>query len=429
MDRINVLVYPSGAENALEVHQALKGVMNVRLFGASSRDDHGAFVFREHTTDAPAITDRDFVERFNALLESWGIQVVIPTHDDVSLHLAEVADRLKARVAVPGVEQARTCRSKRATYALLEGLPCVPRTYSGTVPDDAFPVFVKPDRGQGGKGAFRAEGPQDLQGITPDDDVVICEFLPGTELTVDAFTDRHGRLRFVGARSRDRVFGGVSARSTTVPLSDEVRIILEEVNALLRPRGLWYVQLRQDAQGAYKLMEVSVRAAGTMNLYRVLGVNFPLLTVYDLLDMDVEVLANDMYLQVDRALFNRYRTQLEFDTVYIDYDDTVTRTLTGTVDPLTMSFLYHMRDRGKRIVLITKHRNDLTADMERHRIHVGLFDEVHHLAGEERKSDLVRPGRAVFIDNSFAERKEVKERHNIPVFDVDGIAALMDWRE
>jgi hypothetical protein len=429
-ERINVLVYPDGAENALEVHLALKDVMNIRLFGASGREDHGGYVYLRHLPDVPFINDTDFAERFNELLRAHDIHVVIPTHDDVALAFARLGDRVCAKVAVPGLRQAEICRSKRATYALFAGADFIPRTFAALPRPSDLPVFVKPDDGQGGKGAFLAERPEDLERIGEIECPVICEHLPGKELTVDCFSDRHGVLRFIGPRSRDRVFGGISVRSTTVPLSHEIRSVAERIHAGLKPRGLWYFQLKQDDQGRYKLLEVSVRTAGTMSLYRCLGVNFPLLTVYDLLDRDVAITVNDMDIQVDRALFNRYRIGMDFDTVYVDYDDTITNTQDGRVNAFVMMFLYNMKNSGRRIKLITKHRFELDKDMERYCIHKGLFDEILHIAPNASKAACITAEeKAIFIDNAYKERAEVKAAWGIPVFDVDAIGALIDWKE
>ena len=37
-------------------------------------------------------------------------------------------------------------------------------------------------------------------------------------------------------------------------------------------------------------------------------------------------------------------------------------------------------------------------------------------------------GRAIFIDDSFAERRQVRESCGIPVFDLDMVESLLDWR-
>ena len=47
---------------------------------------------------------------------------------------------------------------------------------------------------------------------------------------------------------------------------------------------------------------------------------------------------------------------------------------------------------------------------------------------EDSKSGYIKPEKAIFIDNAYQERAQVYKNHNIPVFDVDGIEVLMDWR-
>ena len=65
--------------------------------------------------------------------------------------------------------------------------------------------------------------------------------------------------------------------------------------------------------------------------------------------------------------------------------------------------------------------------LEDYRIAPGLFDEIIHLRHGESKAEHVR-GRAIFIDDSFAERKQVHERCGVPVFDLDMVESLLDWR-
>jgi hypothetical protein len=247
-------------------------------------------------------------------------------------------------------------------------------------------------------------------------------------LTVDCFTDRYGILRFTGPRKRNRVFGGISVNSFTVPLSKEVENIALRINDAIKMRGLWFFQLKQDKFGKYKLLEVSVRTAGSMNLYRGLGINFPLLTVYDMLDYEIEIIMNDNYLEVDRALFNRYRSDLEFDSVYIDFDDTIVKN--DMVNHNVMLFLYNMKNAGKKIRIITKHADVIDETLDKFSIHSGLFDEIIRLKPEDEKYLHINPAtKCVFIDNAYKERLRVKKELNIPVFDVDAITTLIDWRE
>ena len=164
-----------------------------------------------------------------------------------------------------------------------------------------------------------------------------------------------------------------------------------------------------------------------MNLYRNLGVNFPLLTVYDLIGRDVEILPNDFEIEVDRALFNRYRIGYEYNIVYIDFDDTIV--VNGHVNPFMMMCLYSLINKGKKIVLLTRHEGNLPNTLSEHRISPTLFDQIIHLKSHEKKSSYVTKSKSIFIDNAFSERKEVMEICRIPVFDVDAVQSLLDWRE
>ena len=37
--------------------------------------------------------------------------------------------------------------------------------------------------------------------------------------------------------------------------------------------------------------------------------------------------------------------------------------------------------------------------------------------------------KVIFVDNAYGERLAVKRELNIPVFDVDALPTLIDWRE
>jgi hypothetical protein len=37
--------------------------------------------------------------------------------------------------------------------------------------------------------------------------------------------------------------------------------------------------------------------------------------------------------------------------------------------------------------------------------------------------------KVIFIDNAYGERFKIKQKLDIPVFDVDAIGTLIDWRE
>lgn len=75
----------------------------------------------------------------------------------MALGLAQIMGDIDAKVAVPGIEQALVCRSKKKTYKLFKNESFCPAVYENIDEIKNYPVFVKPDKGQGGKGAFKIE--------------------------------------------------------------------------------------------------------------------------------------------------------------------------------------------------------------------------------------------------------------------------------
>lgn len=424
---IGVLIFPAGEINAVELHDALSSCVNIRLFGASSVERHGAFIFENYHAGVPKISDPDFIAVFNRIIDDDHIDIVIPTHDDVALFLAEKRGQLHAAVLTADYWTTQVCRDKKKIYSLFSGQAFCPQVYEGW---DCFPAFLKPRRGQGGAGtrlipdAARVPAGIDLSRF------VICEYLPGKELTVDCLTDNKGTLRAVLPRSRQRIFGGVSVRTGKEDLTPEIAEIAGKINARLHFLGLWYFQIKQDVHGKFKLLEVSARCAGSMCLSRGTGINLPLLSVYTAMGREIQVEANGYQITADRTLISRYETDLEYQRVYIDLDDTLI--LRESVCLQAIRFLYQCRNRHKQIILLTRHQMDHSDDpasaLDRYKIHPGLFDEIIEVPAGVPKHELIDPEQSIFIDNSFAERKAVRETLAIPVFDVSEIEVLLDWR-
>ncbi|MGE5295669.1 MAG: ATP-grasp domain-containing protein, partial [Solirubrobacterales bacterium] len=288
-----------------------------------------------------------------------------------------------------------------------------------------WPIFLKPDNGYGSRGTRKVGSRQEAQFfLDREPGLLAMEYLPGREYTVDCFTDRHGELRFAGARERLRIQNGISVHSRPVegPVFQE---LARAINAAMPLRGVWFFQVKESDTGELTLLEVAPRVAGTMALYRNLGVNLALLSVFDAMEMDVSIQANDFGIEIDRALAARFHTDLSYGHVYIDLDDCLI--CDGEVNTDAVAFLYQCVNRGIAIHLLTRHDGVVDDTLRRVRL-VGLFDDIIHLLSGERKSDSIHHDDAIFIDDSFGERKEVRERRKIPVFAPDAIECLLDGR-
>ncbi|MDA1476595.1 ATP-grasp domain-containing protein [Bacillus changyiensis] len=423
----NILVFPCGSEIGLEIHNSLRFAKNIKLFGASSVADHGRFVYKNYIENLPHIDDPNFLTRLNEIIAQYQIDFIFPAHDSVVLKLAQERNNLNAEIMTSSAETCEIARSKKRTYEFFSDQDFVPEMFESIDDVSEFPVFLKPDVGQGSKGIALARNKEELKfHLDQAKDLLILEYLPGKEYTIDCFTDKNGELKFVGKRERKRIKSGISVNSVTMPLDSSTKEIAHRINQKLEFRGAWFFQLKIDVNGQFKLLEIAPRIAGTMSLYRNKGVNFSLLSLYDRLGYKLDVSDNDFEVEVDRALINRFYLNYEYQRVYVDFDDTVTHY--ERVNPLLMQFLYQCVRDEKQLILITKHIHDIKATLKKLKISIELFDEIIHLSKDEKKSAFIdKDVPAIFIDDSFQERSDIG-RLNIPVFDVDSVEALIDWR-
>lgn len=416
-EKINVLVFPCGSENAAEIHQALRYSLHVKLFGASSIDDHGRFRFDRYVGNLPKIDTEEFDRTFSALLSELGIDMVFATHDTVHEYLSTRAHQMGVMLVNGDPESAAIARRKSATYKHFAGAGWIPRVFSAVDQIIEWPVIVKPDLGQGGQGVTLVHDLQQaIDAVTGMNQPILVEYLPGIEITVDCFTDKKRRLIWAGPRTRERVRAGITMRSRVIGLTEEIEAIAEEINRGLRLRGPWFFQLKADRNVQWKLLEISCRVAGTMVTQRARGVNLPLMAVQDYLGRELIALSNSHVELVERNIATRSEFNFQYDTVFVDLDDTLI--LNGYAVPVTMAFLYQSIASGKKVKLITRHQFDVAFTLKNARIDIGIFDQIIVVEAGESKADHITPT-SIFIDNHFPERVDVARRLAIPVLDVD----------
>lgn len=420
-----VFVYPCGTEIGLEIYRSLCFSKQYELIGGSSTYDHGRFVYGNHVDHLPFITDEssgEEIAEFNAVLKRENIDILYPAMDGVLTVCSKYRDRISPVVIAPDIYTAELTRSKSKTYELLGVAVPVPNRYRLKSEIDRFPVFVKPDKGQGAVGARKIHSFGELAAIDFEKEICL-EFLPGKEYTIDCFTNQDGRLIYAKSRGRKRIKSGISV-NTIFEGGAYFRRIADEINNRLHQRGGWFFQMKEDRNGELKLLEVASRIAGTSAISRNIGVNLPLMTVDLFNGIPINDISPNTYrIELDRALKNEYRIQLSYSRVYMDYDDTIV--IKGKVNTAVMQFIFQCRNKGKQVILVSKHEGNLREELERYKI-LQVFDKIYHLRSEEAKSDYMDPGDAIFVDDSYGERKMVRERLGIPVFDTHMLECLIE---
>ena len=237
---------------------------------------------------------------------------------------------------------------------------------------------------------------------------------PPGYLRLDFFRTRGGETKFIGAScSPDR--------SVWVPLAHGVEpgFVAELHRALAHVRfgGSMSCEIRRPRAGDYTIVGLD-RACQHWSAYRAVGVNIPLLYIQDYLQrrFDIFHFVDPGHLTVVDAAALRYCFELKH--VFVDLDETLIID-NARVDYVT-TFLERCTAAGIRISIISRHEHDIPATLARAGIEAGLFENIHAVAQGAKKSTCVlNPDGAIFIDNEFAERLDVRRRTGIPVLDTN----------
>lgn len=423
----NVLIFPA---NSPDVYYSLKDNLHFDVYGAIGREDHSKYIFPAEkyiATEKLFITSPLFIDNLNEIISKWNIDFIVPTHDTIAFFLIENQKKINATVVCSPVETAKIAENKYLMYKLLRNEEYYPAVYEKNEIQIEYPVFLKPYVAAGSKGTVKVNNKEELENaLLKNNDLLICEYLPGEECTVDCFTNKKGELLFVGPRTRNRITNGITYQSERIPLSDEIYNIAKDLNSKLVFRGAWFFQLKKDVNGKYKFMEFSVRQAGTMSFYRQLGVNFALLSLFDFMDMPVKILYNDLELKLDRGIETLYDISYDYDAIYLDYDDTLI--VDEKVNTTLIQVIYQSHNKGKEVYLLTKHIGGIHESFKRFHLSEDMFDDIIVIDPNKNKAEYIKHEKAVFVDNYFPERLQVKEMLGIPVFDVDAVACLIDYR-
>lgn len=420
----NILIYPCGADNAIEVYKSINHSVHLNVYGANSKESVSDLIFDKPIVELPNIDDIEFIEKLNMLIDSLSIDVIFPTHDAVIYFLSKNESAINCKIIGGELLTNEIARYKKSTYNKFKENDFCPIVYNSISEINDFPVFIKPNIGQGSVGAKKIMLKNQFNGVN-EDEYVITEYLPGKEFTVDCFTDKNGELLFSFARERYEVRNGVSCLNIegSEVIQEEVLRIAKEINEQLLFNGLWFFQVKEDFNGKLKLLEICTRIATTMAFARYKGVNLPLLSIFSNIGYEVKTLVTNQSVKLFRYSDTKVKFDFDYDNVYLDFDDTLI--LNDKICLNAIAFVYQCLNRNKGVFLITKHQYDIFETLEKYKIPTSLFREIIVIPMDEPKYKYIIHNKSIFIDNYYFEREEVYKNLGIPVFDVDLIDSLI----
>lgn len=429
LDNINVLVFPAATEVGLEIHRSLKDIRYITLFAACTYPGHSDFVYTNTIPYLPKLDDVKFVSHLQTVIAQYKIDVILPTTEEALFVLSNISEQLDSVIVTAPKETVKICRNKELTYQSLSGTDFLPKIFTAeSIP--AYPVIIKPKIGAAAIGFKKILNKKELLKYYLPERDIICEYLPGREYTVDCFTDTQGTLKYISPRERVRTKNGIAMNSHTVPLSKEIETIAEIINNTLSMRSMWFFQIKEAESGKLKLLEVATRCAGTMCINRAKGVNLPLMSILDAMNMSSTVYTNPTVdVTVDRALYNCFNTSLKYQHVYLDFDDTLI--IHDKLNLTALSFIYQCNERKIPVTLLTRHNSNLYEELNKRKICSALFNQIIILTEDQHKYSFIDSDvDSLFIDDSHREKSEINTHcPNCFVLGPESIDTLINYLE
>ncbi len=272
-----------------------------------------------HAADAAEIVPRagciEYISNLLKIVKKHNISLILPMTDLDIRSLARQQAKFQAvgcSVMIGSEESIKLCRNKAAFQNVLSdaGLATIrTMTLEEFRTDPFYPCFVKPLQGSASVGTGVINNDQELRAhvATFGEMLVVQEYVPGQEFTVDVFRGRDGTVHCVVPRLRmvirsGEVETGITMRNHRV-IEDTIKL-----SALLGDVwGVFCCQCKCEKNGPPRFFEVNPRFGGGSPLSIAAGANLPRYVLQEALglpiDKNIDFKDNLMMLRYDQAVF------------------------------------------------------------------------------------------------------------------------------
>ncbi len=323
---LRVLVTGAGGPAAIAAMKSLRATESVELL-AADMDPWAAGLYLVPPwarTLIPAGAAPGFADALLTRCLTLGVDVVLPTVDAELRPLAYAREAFAAAgidLLLAPAAALDIILDKLSLAEHCAGVVRVPRTeLFGPSVDPAswtYPVIVKPREGSGSRGIITVASAAELAGLDRSPRLIVQEFRPGEEYSVDVLADAAGHVIAAVPRLRARVDSGVSVGGRTVH-DPEVEWFGRAVAQATGVTFVANVQCKRDHDGSPALLEVNPRMPGTLGLTIASGVDMPRLALAALLGRELPANLDFRERAVVRFLDERFIDPAEISSVGLD---------------------------------------------------------------------------------------------------------------
>jgi carbamoyl-phosphate synthase large subunit len=241
-----------------------------------------AFFLADASATLPLISDPQFFERALEVIEREQISLILPTSGfDIIIYSQRKSEleRRGVKVIVSDYPALENCLDKWKFYQLTQEHFPLPRTTLDPQLGVEFPCFVKPVRGKGSRGIALCRTAEELaRQLESRNDLLIQEYLPGEEYSVDVLSDLQGNPLVAVPRVRLATKEGISVKGRVFH-DPYIQQICMDLARFLGLKGPSCIQMRRAAAGEAKFLEVNPRMGGGTIFATLAGINFAQLQV------------------------------------------------------------------------------------------------------------------------------------------------------
>lgn len=279
MSKINILLSGAGGPAAIGAIKSLRLTeANIKIVAVDSNPLSAGFYLADSFHIVPLANDASFMAVIYKIIEEEKINLILPTGGFDILPLSLHKDKMSAMGATcffSDYPVVKICDSKYKFYTKLQGRFPIPTfTLHHNVGHD-YPVFVKPNSGKGSRDTYLCQTEESVIHIMAHhENMLICEYLPGKEYTIDVLSDLLGRPLCAVPRERLETKAGVSSKGR-VERNKEIAHSCMLLAEYLGLQGPSCIQMKEDKEGALKFIEANPRMGGGTIMATLAGVNIP----------------------------------------------------------------------------------------------------------------------------------------------------------
>ena len=289
MKRINILLSGAGGPAAIGAIKSLHLIHpegGIKIVAVDSNPLSAGFYLANSYYVVPQSDDESFMEEIYKIIDKEEINLIMPTSGSDILQLSIHKEELNERGATcffSDYPVVRVCDSKYKFYTKLEGKFPIPTFTLHHNAGQDYPVFIKPVRGKGSRNSYICQTEDTaIYIMTRYKNMLVCEYLPGKEYTIDVLSDLDGKAICAVPRERIETRAGISFKGR-VERNKEIENACMLLAEYLGLKGPSCIQMKEDKEGKLKFIEANPRMGGGTIMATFAGVNIPylILKLYD----------------------------------------------------------------------------------------------------------------------------------------------------